>query len=53
MTASLALLYAYRLMAIIIAAMMVYFILKPGDWKQKLFASMVFVPFVLRGFGIK
>lgn len=53
MTTSMALMLIYRAMAIAVAAIMLIFITRRPDWREKLFAAMVFVPFVLRGLGIK
>lgn len=45
--------YAYRLLALAVAAMMLVVIWRARNWRDQLFATLVFVPFVLRGLGIK
>jgi len=47
------LLVLYRLMALIIAAMMVWVMFRQRDWTQQVFAAIVLVPFALRAAGIK
>jgi hypothetical protein len=53
MTASFVLMMIYRLMALFIAAMMVYVLWRERDWRPQLYAALVFVPFILRGLGVK
>jgi hypothetical protein len=53
MTASFVLLMIYRLMALFIAAMMAYVLWRERDWKPQMYAALVFVPFILRGLGVK
>lgn len=53
MTASFVLMMIYRLMALFIAAMMVYVLWRSKDWKPQLFAALVFVPYILRALGVK
>ena len=43
----------YRLLALIVAGMMVYVLWRERDWRQQLFAALVFVPFILRAAGVK
>ena len=43
----------YRLLAFIVAGMMVYVLWRERDWRQQLFAALVFVPFILRATGVK
>lgn len=49
----LSLLFAYRILALVVAVMMVTIILKEKSWLQQLFAVMVLIPFALRAAGIK
>jgi hypothetical protein len=49
----LAVMYTYRLLALIVAIMMVVVIWKQRDWREQLFATLVFIPFVLRAAGVK
>ena len=53
MTYELTLLVVYRLMALVIAGMMVWVVLRDRDWTQQLFAAIVLVPFALRAAGVK
>jgi hypothetical protein len=43
----------YRLLALFVAVMMVVMIWRERDWRQQLFAALVFVPFMLRAAGVK
>ena len=43
----------YRLLAFIVAGMMVFVLWRERDWRQQLFAALVFVPFILRATGVK
>jgi hypothetical protein len=45
--------YTYRLMALIIALMMLVVIWRERDWRNQFFATLVFIPFVLRAVGVK
>lgn len=47
------LLYAYRIMAALVAIAMVWVIFRDRDWRQQISAALVFVPFVLRAVGVK
>jgi hypothetical protein len=53
MTAAFALMMIYRLMALFVAGMMIYMIWRERDWRPQFYAALVFVPFVLRGLGVK
>jgi hypothetical protein len=53
MTAAFILMMIYRLMALFIAAMMIYVVWRERDWRPQLYAALVFVPFILRGLGVK
>jgi hypothetical protein len=52
-TAAFALMMIYRLMALFVAAMMIYVLWRERDWRPQFYAALVFVPFILRGLGIK
>ena len=43
----------YRLLALIVSGMMVYVLWRERDWRQQLFAALVFLPFILRAAGVK
>jgi hypothetical protein len=43
----------YRLLALFIAAMMVVVVWRERDWRPQLYGALVFVPFILRGLGVK
>jgi hypothetical protein len=45
--------YAYRLMALVIAVMMLAVVWRERDWRSQLFATLVFIPFILRALGVK
>ena len=49
----LGLMFVYRLLALFVAAMMVVVVWRDRDWRQQLFAVLVFVPFILRATGVK
>jgi len=49
----LGLMMVYRLLALFVAAMMVTVVWRERDWREQLFAAMVFVPFILRAVGVK
>ena len=51
--AELVLMIVYRLLALIVAIMMVIVLWRERDWRSQLFAALVFVPFVLRAAGVK
>jgi hypothetical protein len=53
MTWDLALMLAYRGMALALALIMLWLIVTERSWRTQLFAALVFVPFVLRAFGMK
>ncbi|MFO1185814.1 MAG: hypothetical protein U1E56_13680 [Bauldia sp.] len=43
----------YRLLALFVAGMMVRVIWREKHWLTQFCAALVFIPFVLRGLGIK
>jgi len=47
------LMLVYRLLALVVAIMMVVVLWRGRDWRAQLFAALVFVPFVLRAAGVK
>ena len=47
------LMIVYRLLALFVAGMMVVVVWRERDWRQQLFAALVFVPFILRATGVK
>jgi ABC-type molybdate transport system permease subunit len=47
------LLYAYRVMAGLIAIAMVWVIFRDRDWRQQVSAALIFIPLVLRAVGVK
>jgi hypothetical protein len=51
--AELLLMLVYRLLALIVAVMMVIVLWRERDWRAQLYAALVFVPFALRAAGIK
>jgi hypothetical protein len=51
--AELVLMLVYRLLALIVAVMMVIVLWRERDWRAQLYAALVFVPFALRAAGIK
>jgi hypothetical protein len=53
MAFELTLLFAYRLLALVVAVMMIWLILREKDWRNQLFAAMIVIPFALRAAGIK
>jgi hypothetical protein len=53
MTVEFGLMMIYRLMALCVAGAMVAVLWRERDWRPQLFAALIFVPFVLRGLGIK
>jgi hypothetical protein len=53
LSADLALMIVYRLLALFVAGMMAGVVWRERDWRQQLFAALVFVPFLLRATGIK
>jgi hypothetical protein len=48
-----ALMIVYRLLALLVAGMMLVVLWRERDWRQQLFAALVFVPFALRAAGVK
>jgi hypothetical protein len=52
-TTELGLMIVYRLLALFVAGMMVVVMWRERDWRQQLFAALVFVPFILRATGVK
>jgi hypothetical protein len=48
-----ALMIGYRLLALFVAVMMIVVIWRQRDWRQQVFAALVFVPFMLRAVGVK
>ena len=53
MSYEIAFLVIYRLMALLIAAMMIWVLFRERDWPQQVFAAIVLVPFALRAAGLK
>jgi hypothetical protein len=51
--AELVLMLVYRLLALVVAVMMVIVLWRERDWRAQLYAALVFVPFALRAAGIK
>ena len=51
--AELMLMVVYRLLALMVAVMMVIVLWRERDWRAQLYAALVFVPFALRAAGIK
>jgi hypothetical protein len=51
--AELVLMLLYRLLALMVAVMMVIVLWRERDWRAQLYAALVFVPFALRAAGIK
>lgn len=47
------LLYTYRLLAAVIALLMIWAMFRERDWRTQFFAMLVFVPFALRAVGVK
>ena len=52
-SAELGLMIVYRLLALVVAGMMVVVMWRERDWRAQLFAALVFVPFILRATGVK
>jgi hypothetical protein len=48
-----ALMIVYQLLALVVAGMMAVVVWRDRDWRQQLFAALVFVPFILRAAGVK
>jgi hypothetical protein len=46
-------LFGYRGIAGIVALVMAALVLRSSDWREQLYAGLVFVPFVLRALGLK
>ena len=51
--AEVVLMLLYRLLALMVAVMMVIVLWRERDWRAQLYAALVFVPFALRAAGIK
>jgi hypothetical protein len=49
----LGLMMVYRVLALFVAGMMVMVVWRERDWRPQFFASLVFVPFILRALGVK
>lgn len=49
----LGLMIVYRLLALLIAVLMVVGVFRGRDWRQQVFAAIVLVPFALRAAGLK
>ena len=45
--------FVYRVLALIVALMMILVIWRKRDWREQLFAVLVFIPFALRAVGVK
>ena len=46
-------LFGYRGIAAVVAFAMAVFVVRSDDWRQQVYAVLVFVPFALRAAGIK
>lgn len=46
-------LFGYRGLAAVIAIVMAVLVVRSADWRQQVYAALVFVPFALRAAGIK
>lgn len=46
-------LFVYRFIALVIAAMMLWNMVRDKNWQQQVFSVMIFVPFILRAVGVK
>jgi len=53
MTAELIIMFVYRVMALLVAGMMLFVLWRERDWRTQFYATLVFVPFLLRAVGIK
>ena len=53
MEVELGLMIVYRLLALVVAAAAVLVLFREHDWRQQLFAAIVFIPFALRAVGVK
>jgi len=53
MSAAFVLMMIYRLLALFIAVMMAVVLWRERDWRPQFYAALVFVPFLLRGLGVK
>ena len=47
------LMIVYQLLALLVAVMMAVVVWRERNWRQQLFAALVFVPFILRAAGVK
>lgn len=46
-------LFGYRGLAAVVAIVMAILALRADDWREQVYAALVFVPFALRAAGIK
>ncbi len=46
-------LFGYRGLAAVVALVMAVLVLRSDDWRQQVYAALLFVPFALRAAGIK
>ena len=46
-------LLSYRGLAAVVALVMALLVLRSDDWREQVYAAMIFVPFALRAAGIK
>ena len=53
MSAELAIMVAYRLLALFVAIMMAFVVWREKDCRTQFFAFLVFIPFILRAAGVK
>ena len=53
MSAALVLMIIYRVLALCVAGMMLVVIWRERDWRPQMYSALVFVPFILRGLGLK
>ena len=47
------LLFGYRGIAAAVALVMAVLVVRSDDWRQQVYAALVFVPFALRALGVK
>jgi hypothetical protein len=47
------LMWVYRALAFAVAAGVIVTLFRSKDWRDQVFAALVFVPFILRGIGVK
>lgn len=43
----------YQGLALLVAVMMAIVVWRETDWKTQFFATLIFVPFILRALGVK